>query len=130
MADTNDAHCWRHLVKMLVPVVVDAAAKEWSLLEFQGDLLPADKPDLRGVDVGTLRYTQGGEITLRIGNHVLAGKVTKLPKPFAILRKDVGEADDEPMDAQEDAAVQTKYEVVGIARTRVVFASRPKPVLG
>ncbi|KAF1792391.1 Chromosome transmission fidelity protein 8 [Phytophthora cactorum] len=86
---------------MLVPVVVDAAAKEWS-----------------------------GEITLRIGNHVLAGKVAKLPKPFAILQKDGGSDGDVVMlEDGNDAAGQTKYEVVGIARTRVVFASRPKPVL-
>ncbi|KAG2783792.1 hypothetical protein JG687_00001529 [Phytophthora cactorum] len=118
---------------MLVPVVVDAAAKEWSFLEFQGDLIPADgaeKPDLRGLDVGTLRYGHGGEITLRIGNHVLAGKVAKLPKPFAILQKDGGSDGDVVMTEDgNDAAGQTKYEVVGIARTRVVFASRPKPVL-
>lgn len=126
---------------MLVPVVVDAAAREWSLLEFQGDLLPADgsdKPDLRALDVGTLRYGHGGnEITLRIGNHVLAGKVAKLPKPFAILQKDGGDGDavvagdqDQDQDMDQAKAKQTKYEVVGVARTRVVFTTRPKPVLG
>ncbi|KAG7381875.1 hypothetical protein PHYPSEUDO_005491 [Phytophthora pseudosyringae] len=122
---------------MLMPVVVDAAAKEWSMLEFQGDVLPGDgaeTPDLRGLDVGTLRYGDGGEITLRIGNHVLAGKVTKLPTPFAILQKEGGEVDaimaeDEGEEAAT-AAGPTRYEVVGIARTRVLFASRPKPVLG
>ncbi|KAL4118611.1 hypothetical protein PRIC2_010936 [Phytophthora ramorum] len=111
---------------MLVPVVVDAASKEWSLLEFQGDLLPSDSaetPDLRDLDVGTLRYGQAGVITLRIGNHVLAGKVTKLPKPLAILQK--GDVHDKSQESRE-----TKYEVVGIARTRVMFAARPKPVLG
>ncbi|KAG6621405.1 chromosome transmission fidelity protein 8 [Phytophthora cinnamomi] len=118
---------------MLVPVVVDAAAREWSLLEFQGDLLPAETPDLRGLDVGTLRYGHGGkEITLRIGNHVLAGKVATLPKPFAILHKDGGDAVVAGRQDEQDEqdATQTKYEVVGIARTRVVFTSRPKPVLG
>ncbi|KAL3672814.1 hypothetical protein V7S43_002103 [Phytophthora oleae] len=121
---------------MLVPVEVDAAAKEWSMLEFQGDLLPGDgaeTPDLRDVDVGTLRYGQEGEITLRIGNHVLAGKVAKLPKPFAILQKVSADGNvefEEVEDNEIEKAGQTKYEVVGIARTRVVFASRPKPVLG
>ncbi|GMF34707.1 unnamed protein product [Phytophthora fragariaefolia] len=111
---------------MLVPVEVDAAAREWSLLEFQGDLLPAEASDLRGLDVGTLRYGHGGkDITLRIGNHVLAGKVAKLPKPFAILQRHGAEHAAETQETK-----QTKYEVVGIARTRVVFTSRPKPVLG
>ncbi|KAE8883569.1 hypothetical protein PF005_g1821 [Phytophthora fragariae] len=118
---------------MLVPVVVDATAREWSLLEFQGDILPAETPDLRGLDVGTLRYGHGGnEITLRIGNHVLAGKVAKLPTPFAILQKDGGDAFVAGEDKEQSNAgsKQTEYEVVGIARTRVVFTSRPKPVLG
>ncbi|KAK1940695.1 Chromosome transmission fidelity protein 8 [Phytophthora citrophthora] len=117
----------------MVPVEVDAAAKEWSMLEFQGDLLPGDgaeTTDLKNVDVGTLRYGEGGEITLRIGNHVLAGKVTKLPKPFAILQKVNAQGDVVVEDNEVEAVRQTKYEVVGIARTRVVFASRPKPVLG
>eukprot|EP00644_Phytophthora_capsici_P007845 jgi/Phyca11/20385/fgenesh1_pg.PHYCAscaffold_63_\ len=106
---------------MLVPVEVDAATKEWSMLEFQGDLLPGDgaeTPDLKNVDVGTLRYGEEGEITLRIGNHVLAGKVTKLPKPFAVLQK-VGAKGDvvvgEVEDNEVEAVGQTKYEVVGIA---------------
>lgn len=119
---------------MLVPVEVNAAAREWSLLELQGDLIPVDSaetPDLSGLDVGTLRYGHKGEITLRIGNHVLAGKVTTLPKPFAIMQRDCS-CDNNDMEMtrdRDDAAVQMKYEVVGIARTRVVFASRPKPVL-
>ncbi|CAI5744112.1 unnamed protein product [Peronospora destructor] len=112
---------------MLVPIVVNGAVKEWSLLEFQGDLLPIETLDLRGLDLGTLRYGQGGTITLRIGNHVLAGKVMELSTPFAILQKD-GDID-VAMDEDEAADPNTKYEVVGIARTRVIFASRPKPVL-
>ncbi|TDH72354.1 hypothetical protein CCR75_000778 [Bremia lactucae] len=119
---------------MIVPIKVDAAAKEWSVLEFQGDLLPSDSANtlsLRGIDVGTLRYGDGGEITLRIGNHILSGKVAKLAKPFAILQKDCGNGDGDVVmtDATMEVATQVKYEVVGIARTRVLFDSRPKPVL-
>ncbi|CEG42637.1 Uncharacterized conserved protein [Plasmopara halstedii] len=118
---------------MLVPVEVDAAAKEWSMLEFQGDIIPVkenEKYDLRGLDIGSLRYTHNGEITLRIGNHVLAGKVTKLLKPFAILQKNYS-SDDREIElasGNDNGTLQIKYKVVGIARTRVVFASRPKPV--
>ncbi|RLN97714.1 hypothetical protein BBJ28_00007798 [Nothophytophthora sp. Chile5] len=134
---------------MLVPVCVDAAAKEWSLLEFQGDVIAgagSNPADMRGLDIGTLRFGEGGEITLRIGNHILAGKVAKLAKPFAILQQhkqregasvepDV-DVDMEQASAQSDsgdasgASDQVRYEVVGVARTRVIFGSRPKPVLG
>ncbi|CAH0486997.1 unnamed protein product [Peronospora effusa] len=112
---------------MLVPVVVNKALQEWSLLEFQGDLLPMESLDLRGLDIGTLRYGQGETLTLRIGNHVLTGKVMNLSTPFAILHKE--SEIDVAMDEEGDAESTTKYEVVGIARTRVIFASRPKPVL-
>ncbi|RLN92054.1 hypothetical protein BBJ28_00007230 [Nothophytophthora sp. Chile5] len=75
---------------MLVPVCVDAAAKEWSLLEFQGDVIAgagSNPADMCGLDIGTLRFGEGGEITLRIGNHILSGKVAKLAKPFAVLQQ-------------------------------------------
>lgn len=104
---------------MLVPVVVDASRKEWSLLEFQGDLITGEEGEkqLAGLDVGTLRFNANKEITLRIGNHVLAGKAEPLRKGFAVLEKHANEG-------------QTRYKVVGIAKTRVVFKTRPKPVLG
>ncbi|CAI5722433.1 unnamed protein product [Hyaloperonospora brassicae] len=119
---------------MLVPVLVDAAGCEWSLLEFQGELLPSGGKgalDLQGVDIGTLRFGHAGVLTLRIGTHVLTGTVQTLPKPFAILHKsDASHAMDGTTDGSVGAAAaQVQYEVVGIARTRVVFASRPKPVL-
>ncbi|KAG7395450.1 hypothetical protein PHYBOEH_003741 [Phytophthora boehmeriae] len=115
---------------MLVPVVVDGAANEWSLLEFQGDVIAGDgvkEEDMRALDIGTLRFG-AGEITLRIGNHVLSGKVARLAKPFAILHKTRPEGDSDVETKESEA--QTQYEVVGVAKTRVVFASRPKPVLG
>ena len=119
---------------MLVPVMVDEAAKEWCLLEFQGDLIRcggAGALDLRDVDIGTLRFGQSGALTLRIGTHVLTGRVQTLPKPLAIMRKDEMENVRNGMtDGRDEAAgARIQYEVVGIARTRVVFASRPKPVL-
>uniref|UniRef100_A0AAV1UTZ5 Chromosome transmission fidelity protein 8 n=1 Tax=Peronospora matthiolae TaxID=2874970 RepID=A0AAV1UTZ5_9STRA len=118
---------------MLVPVRVDQAANEWCLLEFQGDLIRCgdDALDLRDVDIGTLRFGPRGALTLRIGTHVVTGRVQTLPKPLAILRKDAMEdVVDGATDGRDDAAGgRIQYEVVGIARTRVVFASRPKPVL-
>ncbi|KAI9916598.1 hypothetical protein PsorP6_017007 [Peronosclerospora sorghi] len=110
---------------MQIPIVVDMAASEWSLLEFQGDLITStgvNLSDLQGVDVGTLRFGEDGDLTLRIGNHILLGKVTKLPQPFAILQK-------QDPDDNDRSSTSTAYEIVGVARTRVIFASRPKPVL-
>lgn len=69
---------------MLVPVCVDAAANEWSVVEFQGQLV---SEELRGAEIGALRFADGVP-TLRVGNHVLEGKVVKLAKPFAVLHKE------------------------------------------
>lgn len=75
-------------VVMLVPVCVDGARNEWSIVELQGGLVADDGAALAGgVDIGTLRFVDGVP-TIRIGNHILAGKVAKLPKPFAILQKE------------------------------------------
>lgn len=58
-------------------------------MELQGNLVVDDDGAMANVDIGTLRYVNGVP-TIRIGNHILAGKVAKLPKPFAILQKDDG----------------------------------------
>lgn len=112
---------------MLVQVGVVDGATAWSVLEFQGDVLAAsggrDALQLQGVDLGTLRYGHGRDVTLRIGNHVLAGHVQALTTPFAVLQRQDDHVDESGREPR------TLYLVVGIARTRVVFASRPKPVL-
>ncbi|KAF1318256.1 Chromosome transmission fidelity protein 8, partial [Globisporangium splendens] len=76
---------------MLLPVCVDGASNEWSIVELQGNLVVDDNGVMTDVDIGTLRYVDGVP-TLRIGNHILTGKVTALPKPFAILQKDIPES--------------------------------------
>ncbi|GAB9465262.1 Chromosome transmission fidelity protein 8 [Globisporangium polare] len=124
---------------MLVPVCVDGASKEWSIVELQGNLVVDDDGAMANVDIGTLRYVNGVP-TIRIGNHILAGKVAKLPKPFAILQKDDGAVSAAVKDVRLQGAraldaemtesdTPMRYEVVGIARTRVIFNTRPKPVL-
>lgn len=132
---------------MLVPVCVDEATKDWCIVEFQGQLV-ANEADgsagtadnsMKNVEIGKLSYING-QPTLRIGNHQLTGKVVKLAKPLAILERvggsgapTIASGDAEEVvspavgEAKEPAPPQ--YEVKGIARTRVLFATRPKPVL-
>ncbi|EQC33066.1 hypothetical protein SDRG_09585 [Saprolegnia diclina VS20] len=82
---------------------------EWSIIELQGELISETKASL---GLGHLEYKKGVP-TLLIGNHLLEGKAAKLAKPMAIMRKDGGAA----------------YTVVGIARKKLIFNTRPKPVL-
>ncbi|TMW66737.1 hypothetical protein Poli38472_014049 [Pythium oligandrum] len=117
---------------MLVPLRVDGATNEWCIVEFQGEMVPNDGAEMADVDIGGLWY-DGGVPTMRIGNHIVTGKVAKLPKPFAILEKH-GEttepmSDDDGDSSSTETETPVEYNVVGIARTRVIFAARPKPVL-
>ncbi|DAZ99861.1 TPA: hypothetical protein N0F65_008604 [Lagenidium giganteum] len=106
---------------MLVPVQVEGAAKEWSIVEFQGQLI--SDVDMKGVDIGKLTFPNGVP-TLRIGKHILAGKLAKLSKPMAIMEKHTNADDDD-----EAVPNGVSYEVVGIARSRIIFSTRPKPIL-
>ncbi|OQR83745.1 chromosome transmission fidelity protein 8-like isoform X2 [Achlya hypogyna] len=103
---------------MRIPLRVSSSADgkaEWSIVELQGELISETKASL---DLGQLEYKKGVP-TLLIGNHLLEGKITKLVKPMAIMRKE-GSKDDGP---------GTAYTVVGIARKKLIFNTRPKPVL-
>ncbi|ETW02234.1 hypothetical protein H310_05793 [Aphanomyces invadans] len=93
---------------------------EWSILELQGELIADSKASLK---LGQLQY-QKGVPTLLIGTHLLEGKVVKLPKPMAIMRKKAKE-----VSADDTDTTSTAYTVVGIARKKLVFNSRPKPVV-
>ena len=70
---------------MIIPLCVDQAANEWSLIELQGEIVT--ESEIKDVHIGNLHY-EDNVPTLRIGNHVLSGKVSKLPKPFAIMKKE------------------------------------------
>jgi len=71
---------------MIVSVKVEGAKNEWCIVELQGALIPHDGVEMEDAEIGALSYDKGVP-TLRIGNHILTGKVAKLPKPFAILEK-------------------------------------------
>ncbi|KAH9972880.1 hypothetical protein BGW80DRAFT_1313140 [Lactifluus volemus] len=83
----------------LPPVLAQMGSSEFFLLELQGDLevsgdksgqlvgrLTIDSDDDTTTTTTTTTTTKG-KPTLRIGYHLLEGKVVKLPKPLAILRR-------------------------------------------
>ncbi|GLE01133.1 hypothetical protein PINS_up009963 [Pythium insidiosum] len=137
---------------MIVPIRVDGAKNEWCIVEFQGQMIPNEGEDMANVEIGSLWYDDGVP-TMRVGNHIVTGKVSKLPKPFAILEKlaltcndttdaampAASEGDDDEQSASDGGASQstdasntpsqTEYNIVGIARSRVIFNARPKPIL-
>jgi len=78
-------------------------------LEFQGEILG----DLIG-ELGTVLIKKGGLVAeMDIGQHVLEGEAVTLKQPFLVIEK-VGSG-------------SQRLDVVGIARRKLLFKTRPKP---
>ena len=55
-----------------------------------------------------------------IGHHILHGKVQELEKPLVVITK---ENDDEPDE-------NVKYNVTAVISKKLIFKTRPKPIVG
>ncbi|KAF7289632.1 hypothetical protein HMN09_01325400 [Mycena chlorophos] len=133
----------------LPPALARISHSEVVLVELQGALeVDYVKPSERdGKLVGKLGLDNSGNTaTLRIGHHLLEGRVTQLAKPLAVLQCIVGEqagvADmdiDVPLDDEEDAASQqapsetqttTGWDAIALIKRKIVFSKRPTPIVG
>lgn len=61
-----------------------------------------------------------GTYTFTVGYHELAGSKVTLKKPLLVLKK---------LQFDEVSGKATELEVVGIIRTKILFKTRPKPLI-
>ncbi|XP_070809040.1 chromosome transmission fidelity protein 8 homolog [Pituophis catenifer annectens] len=98
-------------------------AAEWLLLELQGQLEArgGGEGGLAGRLLGDLHFTQEGAPVLIVGHHVLYGKAVRLEKAVAVLRRGAA--------APEEPRGPAAYEVAALIRTKLLFKTRPKPIV-
>eukprot|EP00730_Choanoeca_flexa_P006040 TRINITY_DN12070_c0_g2_i1.p1 TRINITY_DN12070_c0_g2~~TRINITY_DN12070_c0_g2_i1.p1 ORF type:complete len:109 (+),score=27.42 TRINITY_DN12070_c0_g2_i1:622-948(+) len=104
-------------MNMSIAILTENGVDEYLLLQLQGTV-EADNPRLAGQTLGELQI-KGTKAEMIIGNHHMRGKVQDLSKPFALMKKGSNTEEQETR----------HYIVEAIVRRKVVFNTRPKPLV-
>ncbi|KAG8869782.1 hypothetical protein FRC20_000853 [Serendipita sp. 405] len=102
----------------LPPSLASIGSNELVLLEFQGSI--ETEGDYTGEIIGNLDMTIESKPTLRIGHHLLEGKIASLPKPLAVMRR---------TDSTSDSETPYSFDIVAIIRKKIIFSKRPTPIV-
>ncbi|XP_072169668.1 chromosome transmission fidelity protein 8 homolog [Diadema setosum] len=147
------------MVQLFLKKASPGAPAEWMLVELQGVIESPDSEQITGRFIGDLHFNNKGVPILIIGHHILYGKVSDLEKSFIVLTKnenvhgpehgntepvvametnstdeqngdlncdpEYGTADLNQHECDEDAY----YVVKAVIRRKMVFKTRPKPII-
>ncbi|XP_010482571.1 PREDICTED: chromosome transmission fidelity protein 8 homolog [Camelina sativa] len=98
---------------------------EWAIVELQGvvETQASFEGSIQNLEIGRLCHTESSQetYTFTVGYHELIGSKVTLKKPLLVLKK--LQLDDEV------SGKTTELEVVGIIRTKILFKTRPKPLI-
>ncbi|XP_031631855.1 chromosome transmission fidelity protein 8 homolog [Contarinia nasturtii] len=136
---------------ILVKTKSDSGLQEWGIVELQGDLEVRGDENMENQFIGDLNYDKYGQPILIIGHHILHGKEQKMEKPYAVMEKVVHDAtESEEIDLNQTSNLDTtanrtvldstiaiehksqtttEYRVRAIVRKKLVFKTRPKPII-
>ncbi|EZA46458.1 Chromosome transmission fidelity protein 8-like protein [Ooceraea biroi] len=101
--------------------------EDWAIIDLQGDLKFEKVENSEDQLVGDLHFTKTGVPILIIGIHVLHGKEVTLEKPLFVLKKYHENVENDTLSEQH--GTETKYTVMAIVRKKLLFRSRPKPIV-
>ncbi len=73
--------------------------------------------------------------SLRIGHHLLEGKLVTLPKPLAVMHRAkvaVSTAEGDAMDDSDQTLDSSapQWDIIAVVKRKMVFAKRPMPMVG
>ncbi|XP_043284752.1 chromosome transmission fidelity protein 8 homolog [Venturia canescens] len=116
---------------MIIPIKrEDGVLQEWVIIELQGDLSHSSGNIENSSFIGDLHFTKEGTPILIIGVHVLSGKETALPKPFAVLKRMRRKINGEAIEGRNiEESFKTEYVVKALVKKKLIFKGRPKPIV-
>ncbi|CAH2070261.1 unnamed protein product [Thlaspi arvense] len=99
---------------------------EWTIVEIQGvvETQSSFEGSIQNLEIGRLCRSDSSQetYTFTVGYHELTGSKVTLKKPLLVLKK-VQKCTDDLV------GKETELEAIGIIRTKILFKTRPKPLI-
>ena len=105
---------------------------EWAVVELQGvvEAQPSFQDRLQNLEIGVLcRPSSQPVYTFKVGYHELTGSKVALKKPMLVLQKTKRTGTGDTDVGTDTNSSNVELQVIGIIRHRILFKTRPKPLI-